>query len=402
MTAISKNNKYFGPNLHLAEDSAIPLHHQIAEAVFKEIVKLRVPSGTCIIPERMMAQKLNLNRSTVHKGYMKLLEDGVIEQRNGGRLYYISKDISNKYKISLFPSIGIVMPYKMSTYINPSNFMTLDYLAGIMDEASEIGFSVTFISLPSLDEDKKIIHEWAENLFSKLSGLIYLGCRSGENDTATELLLNEKSIPQVFLTGISNLPHISSVLADPKPGLLSATQHLRENGHSNVGILSFEVNKGKEFKSFARDRHQTMLQAIRETGLNCPNEWIAQKCDTRDNIRKELKKILSKKEHPTAFLCQNDEVAANVSLVLHELNVKIPDEISLIGFDDARYAVDTVPQLTTVKVPRYIMGRKSVSLLIDLLENINNSKALKLYVPTSLVIRSSTGKVPAPRKVFAL
>lgn len=402
MTAISKNNKYFEPNLHLAEDSAIPLHHQIAEAVFKEIVKLRVPSGTCIIPERMMAQKLNLNRSTVHKGYMKLLEDGVIEQRNGGRLYYISKDISSRYKISLFPSIGIVMPYKMSSYISSSNFSTLDYLAGIMDEASESGFSVTFIFLPSLNEEKRKIHEWAENLFSKLSGLIYLGCRNDKDDTATELLLNEKSIPQVFLTGTAKLPHISSVLSDPKPGLLSATQYLKENGHSDVGVLSFKVNEGNAFRSFAKDRPQTMLQAIQETGMTCRDEWIAQNCDTEENIKKELKRILSRNEHPSAFLCQNDEVAAGVSRVLHKLEIKIPDEISLIGFDDSRYAVDAVPQLTTVKVPRYIMGRKSVSLLIELLENINNSKAVKSYVPTSLIIRSSTGKVPAGRKVFAL
>ena len=393
MNPNSNKSKYFRPNPLLDEKSAVPLHHQIAENILKEIIKLRVPSGTPVISERIFASQLGLSRTTVHKAYDKLLMEKVIEQEPGGRIYYISNDIMRNYNFSSFSSLGIMMPEKFSSYTTPDALGTLDYFAGVMDGASEKTLSVTIISMPSENEGRKRIELWTKNLISKLSGIIYLGCR--ENDYATELILNEKSIPHVFISGTSPLSNIASVMADVRPGLMSACQHLKENGHARVGILSVpEAVSRKYFIQEWTGRRNAMIEATKESKLECRPEWILTNCDKEENIINGIKQILSSEEYPAAFLCHNDDIALKALTILKKLNIKVPQDISLIGFDDTFSASVSDPPLTTVKKHRYIIGMKSVSLLMEALKNINNSKSVTEYVPTSLVIRGSSGKAP--------
>lgn len=384
----------FRPDIKLDNNSAIPLHHQIASCISKSIVRMRVPAGTKMPAERTLSKELDISRITVHTAYETLVHDSILSLTPGGRTYVVSAKISGKYNFSSFPNIGIIMPWKMSSYINKENLSTLDYFAGVMDEAAESDFSTAFVALPEVGENPENIAEWASNIFSRLSGLIYLGCRNEANDEATKTLLNENTIPQVFLTGTSELPHIASVLANYKSGISTALEHLREQGHKRVGVCSLRAKHDNPFfLNQANTRLNELLGLIKECGMEFKESWIAESSGDIQETEANLMNMLQNKNRPSALMCINDSTAFTVMKLLNKNRIKIPEDISVVGYDDISTINEITPKLTTVRQPRYLMGRKAVQLITELLQNGKYEEHKKVYIDTALVIRESTGNI---------
>jgi DNA-binding LacI/PurR family transcriptional regulator len=105
-------------------------------------------------------------------------------------------------------------------------------------------------------------------------------------------------------------------------------------------------------------------------------------------------KILKRKRRPTALFCGNDEMAAGAVRAAHELGVRVPEELSIVGFDDITMADYTDPPLTTVGVVKEYMGRRAITRLLELVEGID-ACVMREIVPVELVVRQSTSHPPA-------
>jgi DNA-binding LacI/PurR family transcriptional regulator len=115
---------------------------------------------------------------------------------------------------------------------------------------------------------------------------------------------------------------------------------------------------------------------------------------TFDGGHEKALEILKKKRHPTALFCANDEIAAGAIRAAHRLGMRVPFDLSVVGFDDITMANYTDPPLTTVGVVKEHMGRRAMTRLLELVEG-TDSTVKREVVPVRLVVRESTSHPPS-------
>ena len=137
-----------------------------------------------------------------------------------------------------------------------------------------------------------------------------------------------------------------------------------------------------------------MRECLSKAGLTVRQEWISEyNSFETEPIQLELDRILSLKEKPTAIWCQNDDAAFSVLAALRNKNIRVPEDVSLVGFDDVESARTGKAFLTTISQPRYEIGKKAIDLVIDLFETGVPGISRQVKLPTSLVVRESLGSV---------
>jgi DNA-binding LacI/PurR family transcriptional regulator len=393
MTTIITNNKRFFPKLEIDKTSPLPLHVQLADVLKRSLIKHRVMPGTALPSERKISDLLEINRNTVHRAYEQLVSEGLAEEIEGRRGLFVADSAKNKYRPS-FPAIGIVMPISFSQFISMSSQNGLNYLSGIIDRATELNHSTMIINLPDYDEHPDKIKIWIDSFISKLCGIINLGDRYNDHDKPFEALMTCRHIPHIFISGYSEQSNISSVSGDVASGGMAAAELLRDNGHRNVGLLTLEFPhlSNRMFKNFAKKRLDVLKACFKKCDLTVKPEWISHSCDKEENINQEIIRIFSQKNPPTALWCQNDEIALSAIKALNDFGLDVPNDVSVIGFDDIREGWDSKPALTTIKQPCYSVGRQAVELAVDLFKNGSPGEAKTIKIPTSLIVRESVGK----------
>ncbi len=187
---------------------------------------------------------------------------------------------------------------------------------------------------------------------------------------------------------------IASVLLD-KPGTMvvthdadgaaEAADHLANLGHTHIAHIS-----GPALFRSAHERRRGFREALAKRGLS-----LDPSCDKEGNYTFErgidlARALLSLNPPPTAIFCGNDEMAAGVYKVAHEMGLTIPKDLSVIGFDDSTTASQLWPPLTTVRLPVRDMGRKAADKLFATQEKKNGPEAGVTEVIPKLIIREST------------
>jgi DNA-binding LacI/PurR family transcriptional regulator len=188
--------------------------------------------------------------------------------------------------------------------------------------------------------------------------------------------------PLVLLGSFLKEAGVSSVIPDNQDGIRQIVNHLVELGHRLIGFM----NSNPDHPSY-REREIGFRTALAEHGLECESKFIGRGCS--------LDTWLAQKPLPTAIVCTNDSLASEVIRKLSAMHIKVPDEISVTGFDDLDIARHTSPPLTSVHVPREKLGALAVE---QLLRKINNPAlgAYRVVVPVEMSIRGSTGLVTKP------
>ncbi len=138
-----------------------------------------------------------------------------------------------------------------------------------------------------------------------------------------------------------------------------AVSQLIAKGHRDLGFV-----RGPEGFRSAGERERGFFDAIREAGLNVPDEWRAAGNYRFESGVEAGQKLLDQDQRPTAIFSSNDEMAAGVIHSARSLGICVPEELSIVGFDDSATATHMWPQLTTVRWPIYAMGQLAVKKLL--------------------------------------
>ena len=141
------------------------------------------------------------------------------------------------------------------------------------------------------------------------------------------------------------------------------------------------------------NRFEGFEAGMKESGLKVLKSLCVQGYNSFDSGVDCGRRLLSRTKLPTAIFCANDDMAAGVMRVAHEMNLSIPDDLSVAGFDDIPLARQTWPLLTTVRQPVHEMAELATRLLISRLRG-ETPEGVKRIMPSELVIRNSTGPVP--------
>ena len=388
---VQYNDKKCFLDIEIGTDTEIPAHLKLINALKDEIRQKRLPSGIKLPSERKMTERLKINRYSVHRAYESLLNDGWLSETTGKRGLFVSHKAKQKYAPAV-PCVGIVLPFSFSHFTSVGNQMSLRYFSGVIDQASSANYSTMILTLPPLDAKNEIVENWVANLIPSLAGIVYFGARSRDTDSAMQLMITHDELAQVFVTGESDFTNISTISGDVQSGGISAAELLREYGHYRIGILSplpKNSERGKIFKSMSNHRCDIMASCFKQCNIDVCNEWSIDNCLDFERLAIELTRLFSREEKPTALWCHNDQIALETIKILNRLGVDIPNDVSIIGYDNIEGLTNSDAFLTTIQHPHYSIGCKAIDIIDELNKQGISGKAKHVKIPTSLVCRHS-------------
>jgi DNA-binding LacI/PurR family transcriptional regulator len=204
-----------------------------------------------------------------------------------------------------------------------------------------------------------------------------------EEDFVREL--QKATVPLVLVDPRSTIPGCSQVLIDNENGAFLATQHLIGNGHRRIGVISGDLS----ISSFMQ-RLNGYKKALKYYGIPVREELVM--AGGFEAGYKWTKALLQSRERPTAIFSTYDVNAIYGYQAVHELGLKIPDDISFVGFDDIWPAKTTIPPLTTIRVYKEELGSVAVRTLRELIHG-KLEHPLTTVIPVRLIERSSVRNI---------
>lgn len=209
-------------------------------------------------------------------------------------------------------------------------------------------------------------------------------------------IVREPSLPTVAIAGHRTFAGVTNIALDHKAAAFSALRHLLEHGHREFAFM-----KGPVISSDTESRWQSIVEASRELGIRIHPDRVvelneAQACAARspENAYPFAKELLDRNRKFTALFAFNDNSAIAAISALQDAGLRVPEDVSVIGFDDIPLASYSNPTLTTVRQPLQKMGEIAARTLLDRIENRSEYVA-EIAIETELIVRQSTG--PAPR-----
>ena len=171
---------------------------------------------------------------------------------------------------------------------------------------------------------------------------------------------------------------------DNLTGIRLAFNHLRELGHTKIGYVSGAL----EFSQVFHQRLAAYRMMLIDAGLPVREDWITRDDCSMDVIQTQVEAMLKPKDRPTAIICSFDGAALGIRRAADKLRMHIPDDLSVIGFDDEDVAQLFSPPLTTVHVPFQLMGRNAVQLMMMRQQRpIKKGEGVSIRVTPTLTIR---------------
>jgi len=198
------------------------------------------------------------------------------------------------------------------------------------------------------------------------------------------------SLPTVAVAGHRQLENVTNIILDHRQAAVLGLQHLREVGHQEIAF-----RKGKRESADSEVRWNAICEVAEEMGIEIRPERVVQLqgLDSTPELGYPFaKELLARKVRFTALFGYNDISAIGAMRAFQEAGLRVPEDVSVVGFDDIASASFCIPTLTTVRQPLKRMGQIAAETLIDRLEDQGEYKA-EIAVEPELVVRKSTARV---------
>jgi DNA-binding LacI/PurR family transcriptional regulator len=207
--------------------------------------------------------------------------------------------------------------------------------------------------------------------------------------------LAKRRVPLVFIDVGPDRPGITILKVDYHHGIRQAVQHLSALGHRKIAFVS-----GPMRLHSAQSRLAAFNKSMKELGVSHDITRNIEGDHTLEGGVSAMEQLLGQKEPATAVMCSNDMTAIGVLHKLYRTGLRVPDDISVIGFDDIHLAEVTMPPLTTVQMSRFEIAKAAFGALRSEVESPAQDSGRREYrISTELVVRESTG---VPRRTAEL
>ncbi len=253
-----------------------------------------------------------------------------------------------------------------------------ELVMGAEEYASKSGYTV-LLGNTSESEEKETNYL---DFFSRgpVDGIIISASRVSNEHI---IMLAEDGLPIVVINRTLEHPKVSYVSTDMEKGGYLATMHLLRLGHSKIAFIN-----GPKHSEVSQRRLEGYKKALKEAGVDYNSDLISFNVPVSESGYKEAIKLLCTGEAPTAIFTYNDVMAFGVIRAAKELGIKIPEELSVVGFDDIFFSSFTDPPLTTIRQLKEELGRMAVELLFKLMGGERES----LLIEPELIIRNTTSR----------
>lgn len=252
-------------------------------------------------------------------------------------------------------------------------------IAAMQERSAARGYRMALIRDPEEAQDVDAVDVLNETI---VDGLIFM---SATDDSPTVARVAARETPMVLLSrGVSGL-RADMVMSDDRAGGELVADHLVGLGHRRIALVSV-----RRTVSNGRDREDGMRDALRARGLDLPEECVRRGSISHASGMEMARSLLAMEPRPTAVFCSTDSFAFAVLDAASQLGIRVPEELSVVGFDDSEPAGWSMINLTTVHQPFTEMAAKAVDVLIDRLDDRADSKVSQTVFPVRLVERGTT------------
>jgi len=326
----------------------------------KEVAKLSNTSITTV------------SRVINNSGYVKMETRKRIEETIKTLGY---KPLERSGGVKAAKTFGLIVP----NIENPFYGKMANYLSSI---ANSFNYNLLLINIKCIDENKDEV--LIDLLNNRVNGLIYA---SSYRSLEIAHLAQDKGIPVVVLDREIKTDKITSVSVNNNYGAFIATEHLIKLGHKNIAYIGASENM-----EISTKRKTGYLRALETENITIDERNICYGNYTMQSGFECAEMLLKDNQEITAVLAVNDLMAIGVINYLHKSGRKVPEDVSVLGFDNIELAGSITPSLTTVEYPIERMSEVVIELLLRQINDIGNSvEALTLF--PKLVVRESTGSV---------
>lgn len=364
-----------------------PLYEQVRQHVLDYISEHDLKPGDPIPTEAELAVRYGVSVGTVRRALLQLVDGGIL-YRQPGRGTFLTEESQQKARQRGF--LACIVPYIRDAFAS-----TL--IAGAQYAAQEADYALLLHNSqgqPDLEE------ELLRQSLGSAQGIILLPVTRSTLPSLMEELLHRR-FPLVF---VDRLPtpaahHVNYVISDNRGGAYAAVQHLTSLGHVRIGLglkADAEVNssvaqRAEGYREGLREHGLAVDEALVLTGLTPrrptseapPPEGPEEAADIE-----RLQEFL-RREQPSALFAVNDLIAIEAWRAAEGLGLTIPQDLSIVGFDDADFLHDLGIALTTVAQDTFGIGQKAVEILVEYLEG-RSGASRQVVLPTHLVVRTSS------------
>ena len=257
--------------------------------------------------------------------------------------------------------------------------------SGAKEYANSKGYSVLITcSENDHEEEQKLSHLFATK---DIKGTIIAPIVEGASEIEHLFKLKMINYPFVLLEDVKGI-QANVVAIDNLRAIKRAVKYLIESGHTKIVHFA-----GPPSSSHTQERNEGFRHAFSESTLAFNKQMIVSVGSNHDESFArtiEYFKNLNREEYPTAIVCFNDLQALAVMTALKELNIKVPEEVSIIGNDDIYYAKMYPVPLTTIRAPQREIGRKAAEILIRNIESNSAFPPERVVLETEFIIRDSS------------
>ena len=300
-----------------------------------------------------------------------------VNRETSEKIFKVADEIGYAVE-SRISKIKFVIYKRNGSIVDNSPFFT-NLLDGVEAECRESGYDMMVCNLDKRSDSYE--QRLDELLEDKTTAVIMLGTEALDEDF--ERYKNAKC-PLVILDSWSTSMNFNGILINNADSAKNAVEYLIAKGHKEIGYL-----RGKfRIKAFSA-RANGYNRALYKHGIGFKEQYVVTLSTTMDGAYKDMLTYLNQKPNlPTAFFADNDMIALGVMKALIEKGYRIPEDVSLIGFDDLSSCEISTPRLTTIRVFKQEMGQLAVRRLLDVIRDGNAIKT-KIQICTEFVERDS-------------
>jgi LacI family transcriptional regulator len=273
-------------------------------------------------------------------------------------------------------TIGMLVPDLTNPFFPP-------IVRGLEDTLQPRGYTLIVINT---DNDAERERAALEKLLDRqVDGLVLATVHLEENGLATTF----SNVPSVLVNRRGQGERLSSVVPHEDAAVREVARHLADLGHRHVAHVA-----GPQDLSTGHDRRHAFAEACIEVGMDDPVVEVAD-AFRRESGAAACRRLLERETGVTAIFAANDLIAIGCLEVLRSAGLRVPEDISLVGYNDMPLVDMIDPPLTTVQVPQYDMGREAAELLLAELDDEVTVHVRSVQLPSHLVVRSSTAALLA-------
>ena len=355
--------------------SGQPKYIQVADTLRREIARGVFRDGQTLMTEEELRVRFDVSRQTVRQAIALLEDDGLVDRRRGSGTYVRHGPRRHQGMIQ----VGVVATY-ITDYIFPS------ILRGIEETLNKSG---AVMSLSATYNDSRTERGILERMLDgQIDGLIFEGNRTAKDTPNADLFVRfrERNIPVLFINGIypgmSDIPHVQM---DDYAGGRTAAETALDRGYRRLsGVFKTDDVQGQE-------RLAGFVDEIRARGMNVPEDRLL-RFGTEERMTlfrtpagQRFLAMLKRRE-ADCVVCYNDVFAATLIDYVKSQGMRMPEDLGIIGFDNAMFSQMVSPQLTTLGHPQEEFGALAAE---KILRMIGGEREKSVNMPWNLIDRES-------------